>query len=66
MIKLLHLELHDTCEDCPYFYENINNEDFGCDPICNNPDCWETYLDLDDLKFPKWCPLPTWKPGDKF
>lgn len=63
MIKLLHLELHDDCNNCPYCrFSNINH-----DYYCTNdyaPQDAPAHPLLES--FPDWCPLPTWKDGDKF
>lgn len=58
MIKLLHLELHDTCEECPYYDARWNS--------CRE---YDREIEIDEVKgvvFPDWCPLQTWVDGDKF
>jgi hypothetical protein len=60
MIKLLHLEIHDTCEKCPYCRWSEICHEWYCD---NNYKVSVTSL-LKEI--PEWCPLQTWVEGDKF
>jgi hypothetical protein len=63
MIRLLHLEITDTCGDCPYCtYSNIDHEYF-----CDNQDTSHS-VDTTSLlnSIPEWCPLPEYVEGGKF
>ncbi len=59
MIKLLHLEITDTCEGCPY----LDKEWFYCT-------AYQMEIKTSRLfifpKIPIWCPLPTYEEGGKF
>ncbi len=51
MIKLLYLEITDTCKHCPY-YENNGHYETG---LCLSENRKELH---EDLHIPDWCPLP--------
>lgn len=55
MIKLLHLEITDTCESCPYY---DTDWDF----------CLKIDKETRTMKYgiPEWCPLPEYEDGGKF
>lgn len=67
MIKLLHLEITDTCKSCPYLHYNNEWAEYHCDRLNKQFD-----FDLHESKYiwekgiPEWCPLPEYKDGDKF
>jgi len=52
MIKLLHVELQDYCDNCPYLRDSDE---------CSNLDTTHLHLDVKDgrVLIPDWCPLPT-------
>ena len=67
MKKLLHLEIEDSCENCPYCRYNPHysmSHDSGYD--CENDNAlrgriandWELSSKIKTLKIPEWCPLP--------
>lgn len=74
MIKLLHLEITDFCERCPYC--RFDNE-WG-DYDCWNEDCPKNpkhpgslaHLDRNQsnshIPIPDWCPLPGYRDGGRF
>jgi hypothetical protein len=66
-MKIVHIEIKDNCEECPYL---------RFDPEWGSWDCklGEHFFihDLDRRKYeweigiPDWCPLPEYKEGGKF
>lgn len=63
MIKLLHLELHDYCNGCPYKNDNwcTYTPNREIDKIKGG-----SHYHLSIYPIPDWCPLPTYVEGDKF
>ncbi len=71
MIRLLHLEITDTCEGCPYFFiqSGIGIRWAYCQARSGR-EIFEKNRKLDRNTnyplIPKWCPLPEYIEGGKF
>ena len=82
MIKLLHLEITDTCNECPYCqYSSYSSGSTDSGYDCRNNDTPVSRIANDSeirnsnnkkskgwplVPVPEWCPLPTWIEGSKF
>jgi hypothetical protein len=62
MIKILHLELHDYCNGCPFRNDNwcTNSPNREIDKIKCGSRSRSIY------PIPDWCPLSTWAMEIKF